>query len=97
MSGHVAAVPSYQTPPRSSSFERHSHGQLVKLISRIANPGGAIEKSMLYVVAAENSGEAIALVRDRLAREGDRVEDVGDVSNGLLQALNLAPGEFTRA
>jgi hypothetical protein len=73
------------------------HGRLVRLIFSDSEPGGTIENSILYVVAAENSGEATAIVRDSLAREGDRVEDLGHVSNGLLQALNLGPGEYTRA
>ena len=73
------------------------HGRLVKLVFSDSDPNVPAKSSILYVVAIESGGEAVALVRNRLAREGDQVEDVGHVSLQLLNAMNLGPGEFTRA
>jgi hypothetical protein len=49
-----------------------------------------------YIVAVSDSAQAIALITDKVAQPGDKVEDLGRVSDALLLAMKLEPGQFTR-
>ena len=50
-----------------------------------------------YIVAIPNPDEAVELIKRKAADPGDEVEDLGRVSEGLITALKLQPGEFMRA
>jgi hypothetical protein len=48
----------------------------------------------LYIVAVSNAGQAVEIIRSKAANPDDVVEDLGRVTGFLVQAFNLAPGEF---
>lgn len=50
----------------------------------------------LYIVAVCKADQAIEIIRNEVAERDDEVEDLGRVAGSLVQALNLAPGEFVR-
>ena len=50
----------------------------------------------LYVVAVSKADQAVEIIRSKVADNGDEVEDLGRVAGFLVQAFNLAPGEFIR-
>jgi len=50
-----------------------------------------------YIVALSNPVDAIELIRSEVANPGDRVEDMGRVSEELVKVLNIKPGDFKRA
>jgi hypothetical protein len=50
----------------------------------------------LYVVAVSKPDHAIEIVRGKAADLSDDVEDLGRVSQALVRALDLAPGNFIR-
>jgi hypothetical protein len=50
----------------------------------------------LYVVAIADPSEAIVLVRAQAAHPGHEVDDVGRVSDALLESMNLASGQYKR-
>jgi hypothetical protein len=54
-------------------------------------------KSIAYIVALSDPTDAIELIRSRVADPGDKVEDIGRVSEELLKTLQLDSGDFTRA
>jgi hypothetical protein len=49
-----------------------------------------------YIVAVADSGNAIELIRSQMADPGDEVEDLGRVSDTLLETLRLGFGQFMR-
>jgi hypothetical protein len=51
---------------------------------------------ILYVVAVSKADQAVEIIRSKAAESGDEVEDLGRVAGFLVQAFNLAPGEFIR-
>ena len=51
---------------------------------------------ILYIVAVSKAEQAVDIIRSRAAESGDEVEDLGRVAGFLVQAFNLAPGEFIR-
>ena len=51
---------------------------------------------ILYIVAVANGDQAVEIIRSKAANLGDDVEDLGRVAGFLVQAFNLAPGEFIR-
>jgi hypothetical protein len=51
---------------------------------------------ILYVVAVIKPDQAVEIIRSKAADNGDEVEDLGRVAGFLVQAFNLAPGEFIR-
>jgi hypothetical protein len=53
--------------------------------------------SIAYIVALSDPADAIELIRSNVADPGDKVEDIGRVSEELLKALRLDPGGFMRA
>ena len=50
--------------------------------------------SALYVVAEPDALKAIRLLKMRLPDDQNEFEDVGRVSEDLLSALSLLPGQF---
>jgi hypothetical protein len=50
----------------------------------------------LYIVAVSKADQAVEIIRSKAADNGDAVEDLGRVAGSLVQAFNLAPGEFIR-
>ena len=62
---------------------------------RLRKPGEA--HGIAYIVAVTDAIEAMELVRVKVAGTGDEIEDVGRVSDELLKALHLMPGDITRA
>jgi hypothetical protein len=65
-----------------------------RLIRKIAHQGD--RNPILYIVAVSNADQAVAIIRNGAADNGDAVEDLGRVAGFLVQAFNLAPGEFIR-
>jgi hypothetical protein len=69
------------------------YGRMVKVIT--PSLFGGVEEAVLYVVGAEDPGEAKKLVENEVA-VGSKIEDVGRVSHQLLAALGLNPYKVTR-
>jgi hypothetical protein len=63
-----------------------------RLIRKSAYRGDS--KSTAYIVAIDDAAKAIRLIKQNVAELGDDIEDLGRVSDGLLQALNLPAGSF---
>lgn len=51
-------------------------------------------RAVAYLVAVHDKAGAIDFIREKVASLGDEVEDLGRVSDALLTALSLAPGQF---
>lgn len=51
---------------------------------------------ILYIVAVSKADQAVEIIRSKAADNGDEVEDLGRVTGFLVQAFNLAAGEFIR-
>lgn len=60
---------------------------------RKTEPGGD-RGPTLYIVAVSKADQAVEIIRSKAAADGDEVEGLGRVAGSLVQALNLAPGEF---
>jgi hypothetical protein len=54
------------------------------------------QTAVVYVVAEPEPDKAIAIVRKQAGNPGDDVEDLGRVTDTLLSALNLSPGQCIR-
>jgi len=67
-------------------------GRLIRVSRYRGDP-----QMVAYIVAVANPAEAIDLIRSKVATLEDEVEDLGRVSNALLNALNLRSGDFIRA
>ncbi|HEY6619055.1 MAG TPA: hypothetical protein VIY68_05900 [Steroidobacteraceae bacterium] len=63
-----------------------------RLIRKSAYRGDS--KSTSYIVAVDDAAEAIYLIKQSVAAPGDAIDDLGRVSDGLLQALKLPAGSF---
>jgi hypothetical protein len=50
-----------------------------------------------YIVAEPNAAKALDRIRTKVAGPADAVEDLGRVSEALLAALQVAPGDFVLA
>jgi hypothetical protein len=53
--------------------------------------------AIAYIVAIPESAKAIEAVRQKVGTVGGEFEDVARVSDALLQAFNISPGEFVCA
>jgi hypothetical protein len=53
--------------------------------------------SIAYIVAIREPAKAIELIMTKEAAAEDEVEDLGRVSDALLKALKLQPGDYVRA
>jgi len=65
-----------------------------RLIRKTIRQGG--RSQTLYIVAVSKADQAVEIIRSKAADAGDEVEDLGRVAGFLVQAFNLAPGEFIR-
>ena len=65
-----------------------------RLIRKSAHRGD--RSATLYIVAVSKADQAEEIIRTKVANAGDQVEDLGRVAGFLVQAFNLAPGEFIR-
>jgi hypothetical protein len=63
-----------------------------RLIRKSAYRGDT--KSTAYIVAVDDATEAIDLIKKNVTEPGDDIQDMGRVSDGLLQALSLPAGSF---
>ncbi|HEY1982977.1 MAG TPA: hypothetical protein VGH13_23095 [Xanthobacteraceae bacterium] len=50
-----------------------------------------------YIVAEPSAAKAVDHIRTKVAGPADAVEDLGRVSDALLRALQIAPGDFVLA
>lgn len=66
-------------------------GKLIRVGKHKGDP-----RAIAYIVALLDPDAAIDLIRKKVAGPDDLIEDVGRVSDALLIALNLQPGDFTR-
>ena len=69
-------------------------GRLIKV--RTPSSGGAFV-TVGYLVAEQDKTQAIKIIKNKIAKLADEVVAVCRVSEDLLNALHVAPGEFTRA
>jgi hypothetical protein len=63
---------------------------MIRVRSRRGDPGAVV-----YVVAEAEPTKAIEILRLGIVRPLDEFEDLGRVTDQLLAALNLEPGQFT--
>jgi hypothetical protein len=66
-------------------------GRLIRVREHRRDPEAAI-----YAVAEPEVDKAIGILRIALARPHDEYEDLGRVTDALLNALRLQPGQFAR-
>ena len=66
-------------------------GRLIRVAEFRGDP-----KAAAYVVAVSDKATALSLIREKIGQPGDDIEDLGNVSEQLLMALSLAPGNFAR-
>lgn len=87
-------VPSYRLsiPAAWSTVAAMDYGRLI----RVNKPHGD-GNSVAYIVALPDAAEAARLIANQVAEPGDTVEDLGRVSDALLIAMKLQPGDFVRA
>jgi hypothetical protein len=55
-----------------------------------------VAETVLYAVAEPDAFLAMEIVRTKVIQEGEHMEDMGRVTEGLIAALQLRPGEFKR-
>jgi hypothetical protein len=65
-----------------------------RLIRKTVHHGN--RSPILYIVAVSKADQAVEIIRSKAANLDDDVEDLGRVTGFLVQAFNLAPGEFIR-
>jgi hypothetical protein len=66
-------------------------GRLIRVRAHRRDP-----EARVYVVAEPEVEKAIGILKAALARPFDDYEDLGRVTDSLLNALSLQPGTFTR-
>jgi hypothetical protein len=66
-------------------------GRLIRVRAHRRDP-----ESTIYVVAEAEIEKAIDILKVALARPHDEYEDLGRVTDTLLNALDLQPGHFAR-
>jgi hypothetical protein len=65
-----------------------------RLIRRTVHHGN--RNPSLDIVAVSKADQAVEIIRSKAADADDEVEDLGRITGFLVQAFNLAPGEFIR-
>ena len=70
-------------------------GCLIKVTT--PSSGGRGLATTAYVVSEQDADRAVNIIKSKIARLADEVVVVSRVSEELLRALGLAPGDFTRA
>lgn len=76
-------------PRYSVHYERMGEGRLIRVRKSRGHP-----EAVAYLVAVPDKAEALEIVRARAGQPGDEIEDLGRVSEALIKAMSLAPGEF---
>ena len=76
---------------KPASFFDFPNARLIRKTER-----GGDRSPILYIVAVTNADQAVEIIRSKAAADGDEVLDLGRVAGSLVQAFNLAPGEFIR-
>ena len=71
-------------------------GCLVK-VSTSTPPSGAEQVTIAYLVSEQDADRAINIINGKIARRAEEVVFVSRVSEELLNALGIEPGNFTRA
>jgi hypothetical protein len=66
-----------------------SEGRLIRVSKYRGDPQG-----IAYIVVVPDEARAIELIRDKLKSSGDEIEDLGRVSDALIKAMSLVPGEI---
>jgi hypothetical protein len=66
-------------------------GRLIRVRAHRRDP-----EATIYVVAETEVEKAIDILKVALARPHDEYEDLGRVTDTLLNALRLQPGQFAR-
>jgi hypothetical protein len=66
-------------------------GRLIRVSKYRGDP-----QAVAYVVAMPDKARAIELITQKATNPGDEIEDLGKVSEALITAMSLAPGEFMR-
>ena len=69
-----------------------TNGRLIRI--RTARSDAA---AVIYVVAEPEREKAIAILKHALSRPEDEYEDLGRVTDTVLAALAIQPGQITRA
>jgi hypothetical protein len=67
-------------------------GRLLRIGTRRGDPDAVV-----YVVAESEPAKAIEILRKGEGQPGHEIEDLGRVTAGLLVALNVKDGEYTKA
>jgi hypothetical protein len=70
--------------------KRMRFGRLIRVRSHRGDPEASV-----YVVAEAEPAKAVEVLRLGIVRPLDEYEDLGRVTDHLLAALNLEPGQFT--
>jgi hypothetical protein len=85
------AVPTAtSSSPSHIDFGRLFFGRLIRVGDRRAGP------DVVYVVAEADPEQAMEIIRRNVTGPGVELEDLGRVNEGLLRALGLQQGQFTR-
>jgi hypothetical protein len=66
-------------------------GRLIRLRKQ-GDPRG-----IAYIVAIADPSKAMDLIKEKVAGPSDEIEDIGRVSDELLNALRLMPGDIARS
>jgi hypothetical protein len=67
-------------------------GRMIRVRSRRGDPDATV-----YVVAESDAAKAIDILKAAIVGSFDEYEDLGRVTDQLLSALSLAPGQFIRS
>ena len=70
-------------------------GCLIKVTTPSAGERGLA--TIAYVVSEQDAVRAVNIIKSKIAQPADEVVVVSRVSEELLNALGMAPGDFTRA
>jgi hypothetical protein len=69
-----------------------SFGRLIRAGKFRGDPRG-----VAYIVAIADAAGAIDAIKTNVAKPGDEVEDLGRVSETLIEVFGLSPGQFVRS
>ena len=60
---------------------------------RVSKSGGN-SQSVSYIVCEADSAKALEIIRNGIGNIGDDFQDLGRVSEELLKAMSIGPGQF---
>jgi hypothetical protein len=73
----------------SVHYERMGEGRLIRVSKYRGDP-----QAVAYLVAVANKAEALELIKAKIGQLGEEIEDLGRVSEALITAMSLAPGDL---